>query len=260
MDSWSSGARYESYVGRWSRPVAREFLARLGPRAGMRWLDVGCGTGVLTEAVLAAEPSAVIGIDQSAAFVGHAAEHVADPRAAFAVADARALPFAAGSVDAVVSGLVLNFVPARSTALAEMRRATRSGGLVAAYVWDYAGGMELMTHFWDAAVALDPAARPLHEGVRFGFCRPEALRSMFTRAGLADVEVDAVVVPTVFRDVEDFWWPFLGGQGPAPTYMTALDDAARAALRDAVQDRLPIEDDGSVRLTARAWTVRGSRP
>jgi ubiquinone/menaquinone biosynthesis C-methylase UbiE len=258
VDSWSSGTSYEAYMGRWSRLVAREFVAGLGAPPGLRWLDVGCGTGALTGAALATEPSAVTGVDPSAGFVRHAAAQLADPRASFAVADARALPVATGSVDAVVSGLALNFVPDRHAALAEMGRAARAGGLVAAYVWDYPDGMQLMAHFWDAAVELDPDARPLREAVRFGFCRPEALRSMFARAGLADVDVDAVVVPTVFRDFEDFWKPFLGGQGSAPAYAAGLDDAALVALRDAVRERLPREDDGSVRLTARAWTVRGS--
>jgi SAM-dependent methyltransferase len=258
-DSWSGGAAYEDYVGRWSRPVAREFTAWLGIPGGRRWLDVGCGTGALTEAVLAqAMPSEVVGMDPSTDFLGYAAAHVRDRRTLFAVADARALPFEDGSFDAVVSGLVVNFVPDRGAALRELRRVVRADGVVAAYVWDYPDGMQLIRCFWDAAVELDPAARPLHEGVRFDFCRPDVLRAEFTGAGLGDVEVDAVVVPTVFPDFDDCWTPFLSGHAPAPAYARSLGDAHRSALRDALRARLAAAADGSIRLTARAWTVRGS--
>jgi hypothetical protein len=155
---------------------------------------------------------------------------------------------------------MLNFVPERTRALGEMRRACRGGGVVAAYVWDYAGGMQLISRFWTAAEELDPAVRTDVESVRFGFCRPEPLRRMFDASGLVDVEVDAVVVPTVFRDVDDVWASFLRGTGPAPAYVSALDDDRRAELAVRFRGTLPTADDGSVRLTARAWTVRGTVP
>ena len=127
-------------------------------------------------------------------------------------------------------------------------------------VWDYSGGMELMRRFWDAAVALDPAARDLDEGRRFGaICRPEILADLFRDAGLCRVEACAVDVPTLFRDFDDYWTPFLGGQGPAPGYAMALSEDRRAALRDRIRANLPIADDGSIPLVARAWAVRGRR-
>jgi SAM-dependent methyltransferase len=159
----------------------------------------------------------------------------------------------------VVSALVLNFVPDPPAGLLEMRRTARPGGTVAAYVWDYAGGMELMTHFWDAAIEQAPAAGPLREELRFGMCRPDPLRELFVDAGLDDVAVDEIVVATVFADFDDYWSPFLGGQGPAPAYAMSLDAEDRWALREGLRARLPVEDDGSIRLTARAWAVRGSR-
>ena len=259
MDVWSSGASYESYVGRWSRPVAAEFVAWLDRLPHSRWLDAGCGTGALTEAVLAgASPAWVVGLDPSAPFVTHAAAHVPDPRASFAVADARALPVTDGWFDVAVCGLVLNFIPERTQALAELRRAVGPGGTVAAYVWDYAGGMGLMRFFWDAAGEVDPGVGSQRESTRFGFCRPEPLRSMFAAAGLEDVEVREIVVPTVFRDFDDFWSPFLRGTGPAPAYVASLDDEGRTALRETVRAHLPTTPDGSIELTARAWAVRGS--
>jgi ubiquinone/menaquinone biosynthesis C-methylase UbiE len=257
-DSWASGQSYESYVGRWSRLVATDFLAWLAVPPGARWLDVGSGTGVLTETILVDHSAAeVVGVEPSDSFREYAAAQVPDPRVSFRPGNAQALPVHDDAFDAVVSGLVLNFVPDRPAALAEMRRAARPGGTVAAYVWDYPGEMQLMTHFWAAAVALDPDAVSLDEAARFDFCRPDPLRALFTDAGLTDVDVEGIVVPTDFDDFDAYWTPFLGGTGTAPAYAASLREDARTALRDAVRARLPVRDDGSIHLTARAWAVRG---
>jgi SAM-dependent methyltransferase len=240
--------------------VAREFLAWLSVAPGKQWLDVGCGTAALTQTILAlGEPAAVTGIDPSAAYLQYAGSRVSDRRATFEVGDALSLPGGAGGFDAVVSGLVLNFVPDPNTAVREMARVARTGGVVGAYVWDYAGGMELMRAFWDAAVSLDPAALDLDEGVRFRLCKPEPLRALFVEAGLADVDVRAVDVATPFRDFDDYWTPFLGGQAPAPSYAMSLTEENRAALRDRIRSMLPIAGDGTINLSARAWAVRGRR-
>ena len=260
-DVWASGAAYEPYLGRWSRLVAGQFLPSLGARRAGRWLDVGCGTGVLTRAVLElARARAVVGIDPSEGFLAYARSETAAAGAHFAAADARALPFGEEVFDAVVSGLVLNFVPDPARGLAEMARVARQGGVVAAYVWDYAGEMQMMRRFWDAAVALHPAAGDLDEGRRFPICRPEALRALAEAADLERIESRAIDVPTVFRDFDDYWTPFLGGQAPAPGYVASLDEERRVALRERIRATLPTEPDGSIRLIARAWAVRGERP
>jgi SAM-dependent methyltransferase len=256
--SWAGGDRYERYVGRWSRPVAHRFLSSLSVPAGARWLDVGCGTGALTATILgAAAPSAVLGVDPSPDFVAHAAAHVTDPRASFREGSAQALPADDDEFDVVASALVLNFVPDPPAALIELRRVTRPDGIVAGYVWDYTDGMQLLRRFWAAAAELDPAARELDEGLRFPLCRPEPLRALFAGAGLADVVVEEIVVPTVFADFDDYWTPFLGGTGPAPAYAVSLPEADRAVLRESLRSGLPTEPDGSIHLTARAWSVRG---
>jgi SAM-dependent methyltransferase len=251
-DTWAAGAAYEQFIGRWSRPVAAEFVRWLAVPAGRRWLDVGCGTGALTEIVLAAaDPDGVVAVDPSDGFVRYAAAQISDPRARIALGSGTELP--PGPFDVVVSGLVLNFVPDPAAALAAMRAAA-PGGLIAAYVWDYAEGMGLLREFWDAAVRLDPAAVELDEARRFPLCRPDALDALWHSAGLTHVALRAIEVPTVFGRFEDFWSPFLGGTGPAPTYVAGLTPARRTALRETLRSRL---GDGVIKMRARAWAVRG---
>jgi SAM-dependent methyltransferase len=259
-DVWAAGDRYEPYVGRWSRLVAREFLSWLSVPAGKDWLDVGCGTGALTQVILETSKSRTVrGIDPSPDFVEYARERTPDQRVSFEVGEAQAIPLEDASVDAAVAGLVLNFVPDVPAAAEEMVRVVRPGGAVAAYVWDYAGKMELMRYFWDAAAALDPAASDLDEGPRFPICSENALLDLFTGAGLDGVEVRAIDVPTHFCDFDDYWTPFLGGQGPAPGYAMSLDEDRRHLLRDRIRAALPVATDGSIELIARAWAVKGSR-
>ncbi|HEY1484758.1 MAG TPA: methyltransferase domain-containing protein [Micromonosporaceae bacterium] len=257
---WSAGDPYEAYVGRWSRHVAQTFVRWLDLPTGGRWLDVGCGTGALTATVLnLAEPTQVVGVDPSAGFLAAARARTVDGRSAFQVGDAQALPFSDRRFDAVVSGLALNFVPEPAPAAAEFARVAVPGGVAAAYVWDYAEGMEMLRYFWDAAVEVDSAAAHLDEGERFPLCRPEPLLDLWTDAGLDGVTVRTIDVPTVFADFADYWTPFLGGQGPAPVYLLSLTDEHAGALRDLVRARLPAGPDGSIPLTARAWAVRGRR-
>ncbi|HET6261168.1 MAG TPA: methyltransferase domain-containing protein [Chloroflexia bacterium] len=259
-DNWANAGAYEKYVGRWSRLVAREFLDWLAVPPGSSWLDVGCGTGALTEAILRqAQPAAVTGVDPSEGFVAYAREHVQDRRASFKIGDAMALPFGDETFSAVVSGLVLNFIPRQDVALAEMARVARRGGIVAVYVWDYADQMQMMRVFWDAAVELDQAVAEKDELRRFPFCKPGPLTELFEGAGLTGIEVRAIDAATHFRDFDDYWSPFLGGQGPAPGYAMSLTEEKRATLRELIRSRLPIAPDGSISLIARAWAVRGSK-
>jgi SAM-dependent methyltransferase len=257
--TWADADSYESYVGRWSRHVAREFLAWLDLPAGGRWLDVGCGTGALTATILErADPAAVVGVDPSPAFLEAAVMRVTDPRASFRVADAQALPDDPAGFDAVVAGLVLNFVPDKPRAIAELRRVVRPGGTVAAYVWDYAGRMELMRYFWDVAGELYREARAIDEGNRFSAFDLAGLEALF-RTALADVEGRPITIPTVFASFDDYWRPFLGGTGPAPQFTVSLPPEEQARLREALRARLPVAADGSIALVARAWAARGVR-
>jgi len=255
-DTWERGSPYEQYVGRWSRQVAPRFLSWLNVPAGRRWLDVGCGTGALCAAIVdRCAPSSVAGVEPSEGFLKTASENLAG-RAALHQGSATAIPLDDASVDVVVSGLVLNFVPDQRAALVEMARVAGKGGTIAAYVWDYAGKMELMRVFWDAAVELYPSAAKLDEGVRFPLCRPQALGELFASVGLEEIDVGPIDVPTPFANFDDYWQPFLGGQGPAPAYAMSLDEKARARLRERIRERLPSGADGSISLIARAWAAR----
>jgi SAM-dependent methyltransferase len=257
-DTWERGSPYEQYVGRWSRRVAPLFLSWLNIPGGQRWLDVGCGTGALCAAIVNhCSPSSVAGVEPSEGFLKAAEENLAG-RAVFHQGSATAIPLGDSSVDVVVSGLVLNFVPDPHAALVEMARVTDKGGMIAAYVWDYAEKMELMRFFWDAAVELDPGIAKMDEGIRFPLCRPAALNKLFTDAGLKEVEVEPIDISTPFANFDDYWQPFLGGQGPAPAYAMSLEEGARKRLRDRVRDRIPVAANGSILLTARAWASRAT--
>ncbi|MDO8484770.1 MAG: class I SAM-dependent methyltransferase [Candidatus Limnocylindrales bacterium] len=260
-DRWTGGDDYDAYVGRWSRGVAAQFVDWLEIPPARRWVDVGCGTGALAATILArAAPESVVGVDPSAAFVAHAASAIADPRARFQEGGAASLPLEDHWAAAVASGLVLNFVADLGAALREMVRVAQQRAIVAGYVWDYAGEMQLIRRFWDAAVDLDPTAAAKDEGVRFPICAPEPLRHAFEGAGLEAVEVRPIEVPTVFREFDDYWAPFLTGVGPAPGYAAGLDEASRNRLRERLRATLPTKPDGSIHLVARAWAVRGQTP
>lgn len=257
-DNWAQGDLYEPYIGRWSRLVAPRFLSWLDLPAGLRWVDVGAGTGALTSAIVQlADPRSVLAVEPSPGFSGWARARIQDPRVEFLLGEAGALrPMTA---DVVVSGLVLNFVTDVTTAVRSMAAAA-GGGVVAGYVWDYAEGMELLARFWQVAGELDPAIADRSEVQRFPLCRPGPLSDLWHSAGLTDVSTQALEIDTVFTDVDDLWQPFLGGQGPAPGYVSTLAPEARDALRDRLLSSLPVANDGSVPLRARAWGVRGRVP
>ena len=238
--------------------MAARFVEWMAVPDGSDWVDVGCGTGAVTSAILAgASPRSVVGVDPSADFAGHARGTIDDPRVRFAIGPAEALPLGDAAADAVVSGLVLNFVTDVEAALREMRRVSRPGGRIGAYVWDYAEGMQPIRRYFDAAIAIDPGARDADEGRLFPICRPEVLRSAFIAAGLGAVDVAPVDVPATFANFDDFWSPFLTGVGVAPRYNLGLDAATQAAIRERLRATLPTNPDGTIPLTVRAWAAQG---
>ena len=258
-DPWLSGIAYEKFMGRWSTRVAHRFLSWLAIPPARSWVDVGCGTGTLTRLILETyQPKEIISIDSSSDFISHAQRAITNPSAHFKVGQAQSLDLDSRSIDTVVSGLVLNFVPQPKDAMSEMLRVTKLGGKIGIFVWDYAEGMQMLRYFWDAAVELDNAANKFDEGIRFPLCQEGQLESLFREVGLKQVEATAIEVKTVFQNFDDYWQPFLGNVGPAPTYTMGLNPINRQKLEDELRNSLPIDDNGSLSLNARAWAVKGT--
>jgi len=257
IDFTDAGA-YERSMGRWSRAVAPYFLQWIAPRPHASWLDVGCGTGILAEALLdVCEPASVIGIDVSAAQIRQVSDRLAGPRVKFQQADAMALPFRNASFDIVASALVLNFVTDPVRALEEMRRVSVPGGTVAGYVWEF--GKEL-----------SPSG-PMRQAMRaFGLevpaipgtahSSPEALRSLYLRAGLQSVESRAIDVALSYRDFDDFWSAQTPSHIPTTRLINAMTPGQQRLLKRAVHGALPAGTNGKIEYAARANLIRGAVP
>lgn len=258
---FSEADAYERFMGRWSRLLAPSLIEFAQVRDGETLLDVGSGTGALAFAIRDATRTArVTGIDPSAAYVDRAKAEDDDPRLRFEVGDGQALRFGAARFDRTLSLLVMNFIPDRERALAEMVRVTRPGGVVAAAVWDYGEGMEMLRLFWDEAIALDPASAARDEA-HMPLCKRGELAALWRRAGLTDVEEAALTVTLRFASFDDYWQPFLLGQGPAGSFVARLPDERRLELARRLRRRLLGEGpDQPIEMRARAWAVRGTVP
>jgi len=258
MDKWTSGVAYDQWMGRWSRLLAHEFLSWLNLPANLRWLDVCCGSGVLTQAIDECfAPARVAGVDASPQQIEFACAHRARPSVIFETGDAMALPFAGASFDVAVCGLGLNFVPRPERALQEMSRVTVPNAVIAIYVWDYAEGARFLREFWDAAAVVDREASAYDQAQRFPLCNPEALRKLFEGAGLEHVEVRGLDITTRFGSFDDYWQPLLTGQGSAPNYLATRDERTQNAIRERLRNLLTTDCEGAIEMQARAWAVRG---
>jgi SAM-dependent methyltransferase len=250
---------YDRHIGRYGPELARALIGAAGVRAGDRALDVGCGPGALaTELAGLLGADRVAAVDPSAPFAEACRERL--PGVDVRVATAEALPFADAAFDHALAQLVVNFMTDPPAGMREMRRVTRPGGTVGAAVWDYACEMTLLRRFWDAAVALDPAARELDEGRSMPFCTPEELGDLWSSAGLAGVRVSSAVVSAPYDDFDDLWEPLELGVAPSGAYVASLPPEGRAAVRDELRRRLGVDAGKPFRLTARAWIATGRTP
>ena len=256
---FSESDAYERFIVRWSRKLAAAFVACADVRPGDVVLDAGCGTGALASAVSTVPGTRVVGVDPSGVYVEAARAHAFEPQATFEQGDIQRLRFPDATFDRTLSMLVLNFVPDPRLALDEMTRVTRAGGLVSAAVWDYGGGMKMLRLFWDEAVAFDPSSRSRDERY-MPLSRSGELETLWRDHGLTGVTETALVIPLVFPAFDDFWLPFLGGQGPAGAYAAALAEDRRATLRERLRARLGTQTTESFTMAARAWAVRGVVP
>ncbi|HKB00687.1 MAG TPA: methyltransferase domain-containing protein, partial [Gemmataceae bacterium] len=258
---FSEAEAYERFMGRWSRGLAPPFLKFAGVKDGDRVLDVGSGTGSLAFAVLREAPAGSVGgVDPPPAYVGHARARAGGSRATFEEGDAQRLRFANASFDKALALLVVNFIPDRAAAVREMARVTRPGGVVAAAVWDYGEGMEMLRVFWDEAVALDPAAARKDER-HMPVCRAGELAELWKAQGLVEVREEPITISLIFQSFDDYWSPFLEGQGPAGAYVASLAEAPRRELEKRLRRRLLGDGpDRAITLNGRAWAARGLVP
>lgn len=258
---FSEAEAYERFMGRWSRRLAPSFLKFAALMDGSDVLDVGSGTGSLALAILQEFPATrLMGIDPSAAYIAQARTRAGNSRARFEVGDAQHLRFPDESFDAALALLVFSFIPNPTAAVREMTRVVRPGGVVAAAVWDYGDGMEMLRAFWDEAVALDPASEPRDER-HLPTCRPGELAALWTSLGLLDVCEERLAIQLDFSSFDDFWSPFQLGQGPAGAYIAPLSEGPRRGLEQRLRRRLLGDGpDRPIALNARAWAVRGMVP
>ena len=255
---FDDSAAYERFMGRWSRAVAPLFLDWLDAPSGARWLDVGCGTGILAETVLGlCAPAAVFAVDSAPAQVQAAASGAAAGRVTFEVADACALPFANCAFDVVASALVINFIPDRLLALAEMRRVARVGGLVGGYVWDFAAELSPSGPL-RKALRRSGAEVPVIPGTDAS--SPDALHRLFESAGLAQIETRVVEVCLSYASFNEFWVAQTPGYAPMAKVIAAMKEPERMRLVRAVQAALPAGPNGSIEYFARAHAIKARVP
>jgi SAM-dependent methyltransferase len=257
----SDGAAYETFLGRWTRPLADALIAFADFADDGDLLDVGCGTGSLAMALARRWPARrVVGIDIAPPYVDFARSRVAGP--VFAVGDACALPERDGAYAGAAAQLVLNFVRDPDAAVGEMRRVTRPGGTVVAAVWDFRGGLVYQRLFWDSAAGVDASAGAARDKLFSSpLALPDGLPDLFARAGLARVERASLTIRMDYADFADYWQPLLGGQGPVGTYAGGLPADRRAKVEAAVRSAyLSGAPDGPRSMTATAWAVRGIVP
>jgi SAM-dependent methyltransferase len=261
LKMFANADAYELFMGRWSRVLAPAFLAFARIDDGWHILDVGSGTGSLFLEIAKRKPRCQItGIDLSPEYVACMNSRRSSSAVRFEIGDAQSLAYPAGQFDASLSLLALNFVPDPHRALAELKRVTRRGGPICAAIWDYGGRMDMLRVFWDAAVALDPRVETADEK-HMPLCRAGELSQLWKRAGLTDVEDEALEIMMIFKSFDDYWVPFMAGQGPAGAYVARLSPDGRMQLRDKIR-RLLLGDSiaGKFELTARAWAIRGTVP
>jgi ubiquinone/menaquinone biosynthesis C-methylase UbiE len=258
VHSFDDSAAYERFIGRWGRAAGAVFLDWVAPPQNAVWLDVGCGTGLFTELIVETQsPATVFGIDQAEAQIAYACRKPIGRQASFRVGDAQALPYRHARFDIVASALVLNFIPDRPQALAEMRRVARRGGLVGGYVWDFAAELSPSGPFRLAlrqTVAEVPAL-PGTEDSDLG-----KLSSLFERAGFEEIATRSIEVAVSFPDFDAFWIAQTPSYSPTTKMIAAMTGSDRCRLIEAVRERLPTRSDGGIEYCARANAVKARAP
>ncbi len=257
----TDAAAYERLMGRWSPLLAEELIAFAGLAPGESVLDLGCGTGSLAFALTQrGEPRRILGVDLARPYVEYAAARSRDPRLSFQIGDATRLNLPDASFDRSFSLLALNFIPDPSRAIAEMRRVTRPGGVVAAAVWDFAGGLTYQRIFWDSAAALDPEAdRARARHFSSPLTRGGELEQAFAEAGLTEVVARSLTIRMVYQSFADYWQPIAEAQGPVGDYVKRLPPERLQVLAETLERAYRCgQADGPRSMTATAWAAKGT--
>jgi len=253
---FTDAASYEKFMGQWSRTIGRIFLDWLSFPGGLKWLDVGCGTGAFTEVIQqVCAPSEIVAIDPSGAQISYATSRKTAANVHFKVADARAMPFENGRFDVAASALVLNFIPDREKAVGEMRRVVRPGGTVAAYVWDLSGDRGTSKHLHFATIELEGPDFKVG-GLNAESTEQNSLKSLFEGAGLASVETRSIDISLTYDDFEDYWLSNTGF-GPFGILLKDWTEDKQQRLKLLVKAQLLADNDGKITYSARAHAVRG---
>jgi len=251
--SASNGAAYEIFLGRWTRALGERMVEFARFPDGML-LDIGCGTGSLASAM--AKHGQAVGVDVALPYLAYANSHNGGPQ--FVAGEASRLPFADGAFAGTAAQLVLNFVADPVASVSEMRRVTRKGGVVAASVWDFRGGLVYQRILWDTAASIDPNAAEVRDRLFSApLALPDGLPGLFARAGIEHVETASLIARMDYASFADYWEPLLGGQGPVGSYAASLASEMRAKVETAVRAAyLSGAPDGPRSLIAAAWAVR----
>ena len=254
---FDDGAAYERYMGAWSRLVAQTFLDWLAPPPAWRWLDVGCGNGAFTQMILdRCAPAAAHGIDPSEEQLAYARTRTSSPIAQFRRGDAMALPFPDNSFDAAIMPLVIFFVPEPATGIAEMARVVRPGGVVAAYAWDMvAGGFPydtLRDEMVSLGISIPMPPSPDASSI-------DALRDLWTGAGLEDVGTREITAQRTFADFDDYWTTVQGGPSVGRK-LAVMSPHDLSTLQAQMRRRLPADATGRITCSSRANAVKGRVP
>jgi SAM-dependent methyltransferase len=259
----TDGGAYQVFLGRWTERLADALLGSLEIPPDGALLDVGCGTGSLAFAMANRWPGRhVSGVDIAEPYIAFARARAVSGRPAFDLADISSLPYPDGAFAGTAAQLVLNFVPNPAAALAEMRRVTRPGGLVAATVWDFRGGLVYQRMFWDTATVLDANAASVRDRLFSApLALPDGLPKLFAECGLRAVRLQSVTIRMEYTSFSDYWEPLCGGQGPVGTYVVQLEPTLRGRIVEAVRlAYLSGTPDGPRSLTATAWLTSGFVP
>lgn len=249
-------------MGRWSRIAGREFVHWLRIPGGLRWLDVGCGTGAFSQVIFdACAPSQLVGIDPSEFQLVEARAQLGNRTATFLAADAMSLPFGEAAFDAAVAGLVLNFVSDPQRMVSEMKRVVGDGGCVAAYVWDFSGGGSVTQHIGIALAEFSPSLAQAPDNVyQVRTTSLDVLASLFIKAGLDFVETRPFEIKLHFESFDDYWSANTTFASPNARQLAALAPNDREIVRQYVRELLSPSIDGTIEYVARTNAVRGSVP